>query len=153
MKKFLNIFEKNFKFFPYSRCTPKKQKLSNFTYIFLSAGAGTGVVRVDHKKPSAGVVRVRVKNDGSLCTLILSMLFLVYVCNGRGKNLSLFQYTFARWRVFSKLDPPPCTVAPAKYISISNVYFTWTLENSWFRLGDTAIIYIWYVSLSQCIYV
>ena len=48
---------------------PKKQKLSNFTYIFLSAGAGTGVVRVDHKKPSAGAVRVRVKNDGSFCTL------------------------------------------------------------------------------------
>ena len=46
---------------------PKKQKLSNFTYIFLSAGAGTGVVRVDHKKPSAGAVRV--KNDGSFCTL------------------------------------------------------------------------------------
>ena len=33
---------------------PKKQKLSNFTYIFLSAGAGVGVVRVDHKKMSAG---------------------------------------------------------------------------------------------------
>ena len=50
---------------------PKKQKLSNFTYIFLSAGAGTGtgVMRVDHKKPSAGAVRVRVKNDGSFCTL------------------------------------------------------------------------------------
>ena len=35
----------------------------------MSAGAGTGVVRVDHKKPSAGAVRVRVKNDGSLCSL------------------------------------------------------------------------------------
>ena len=30
---------------------------------------GAGVVRVDHKKPSAGAVRVRVKNDGSFCTL------------------------------------------------------------------------------------
>ena len=64
MKKILNIFHT-------VDVPPKKQKLSNFTYIFLSAGAGTGVVRVDHKKPSAGAVRVRVKNDGSFCTLVL----------------------------------------------------------------------------------
>ena len=64
MKNFLNIFHT-------VDVPPKKQKLSNFTYIFLSAGAGTGVVRVDHKKPSAGAVRVRVKNDGSFCTLLL----------------------------------------------------------------------------------
>ena len=63
MKKFLNFFHT-------VDVPPKKQKLSNFTYIFLSAGAGTGVVRVDHKKPSAGAVRVRVKNDGSFCTLL-----------------------------------------------------------------------------------
>jgi len=60
LKKFLNFFHT-------VDVPPKKQKLSNFTYIFLSAGAGTGVVRVDHKKPSAGAVRV--KNDGSFCTL------------------------------------------------------------------------------------
>ena len=68
MKKFLNIFHT-------VDVPPKKQKLSNFTYIFLSAGAGTGVVRVDHKKPSAGAVRVRVKNDGSFCSLINVLLF------------------------------------------------------------------------------
>ena len=42
--------------------------------IFLSAGAGTGVVRVDHKKPSAGAVRVRVKNDGSFCSLVFRVV-------------------------------------------------------------------------------
>ena len=66
MKNFLNFFHT-------VDVPPKKQKLSNFTYIFLSAGAGTGVVRVDHKKPSAGAVRVRVKNDGSFCTLHKSL--------------------------------------------------------------------------------
>ena len=48
---------------------------------------------------------------------------------------------------------------PAKCRCISNVYFTWTLENSWFCLGDTAIIYtcvihtMHCVSFSQCMYV
>ena len=38
-----------------------------FRYIFLGAGVGAGVVWVHHKNLSAGAVRV--KNDGSLCSL------------------------------------------------------------------------------------
>ena len=60
--------------------------MSNFTYIFLSAGAGTGVVRVDHKKPSAGAVRVRVKNDGSFCTLHVTKALKIE--NNQNKNIS-----------------------------------------------------------------
>ena len=38
-----------------------------FRYIFLGASMGAGAVRVHYKKWVR--VRVRVKNDGSLCTL------------------------------------------------------------------------------------
>ena len=48
---------------------PQKTEIVKFYIYFLSAGAGTGLVRVDHKKPSAGAVWVI--NDGSFCTLIL----------------------------------------------------------------------------------
>ena len=74
MKNFLNFFHT-------VDVPPKKQKLSNFTYIFLSAGAGTGVVRVDHKKPSAGAVWVRVKNDGSFCSLLFTYPHHILVCD------------------------------------------------------------------------
>ena len=42
-----------------------------FRYIFLGAGASAGAVRVHHKKWVRVRVWVRVKNDGSLCTLIV----------------------------------------------------------------------------------